>query len=151
MNAADAADTLQEVFRAVWVGIDSFRRERPEDTFRGWLRVIARHKIRDFFRRHSHVADAAGGTVAQQRMQEIPTLDESAEEISAEMADLYRRAMELVEGQFEEKTRLAFWLTAVDGRSPADAAAELNMSSGAIRQAKYKVLRRLRMELGDED
>ena len=36
MQAQDAADVVQEVFRAVFRGIDGFRHERPGDTFRGW-------------------------------------------------------------------------------------------------------------------
>ena len=50
----DSADVVQEVFRAVLRGIAEFRYSQPADTFRGWLRIITRNKIRDHFRkRHS--------------------------------------------------------------------------------------------------
>jgi RNA polymerase sigma-70 factor (ECF subfamily) len=37
----------------------------------------------------------------------------------------------------------------VEGRTPRDVAAELAMTSGAVRVAKSRVLQRLREELGD--
>ena len=42
IQGADADDILQEVFRAVAAHLDSFRYDRPGDTFRGWLRAISR-------------------------------------------------------------------------------------------------------------
>src|SRR5262249_44317213 len=39
VRGQDADDVRQEVFHAVAVGLDNFRRERKGDTFRGWLRV----------------------------------------------------------------------------------------------------------------
>jgi RNA polymerase sigma-70 factor (ECF subfamily) len=62
---------------------------------------------------------------------------------------LLRRGLELIRGEFEPRTWQAFWLTAVEGRSPKDVAHELGMSDGAVRVAKSRVLHRLRTELGD--
>src|SRR5262245_64357028 len=59
---ADAADVSQEVFAAVARHIDDFRRERPGDSFRGWLWTITRNKVRDHFRRRAEQARAAGET-----------------------------------------------------------------------------------------
>ncbi len=57
------------------------------------------------------------------------------------------RALELVRGEFEVTTWQAFWRTTVDGQNPADVGRELGLSAGAVRQAKYRVLRRLRQEM----
>jgi RNA polymerase sigma-70 factor (ECF subfamily) len=43
VHAADAEDVAQEVFLAAAHALDHFRRDRPGDTFRGWLRVITRN------------------------------------------------------------------------------------------------------------
>ena len=67
----------------------------------------------------------------------------------AEVGQLYRRALDLVRGEFEDRTWQAFWLTAVEGRAPAALTAELDMSTAAIRQCKSRVLRRLKAEMGD--
>ena len=61
---------------------------------------------------------------------------------------MVRRALDVIRGDFQEQTWLAFLRTAVDGRAASEAAAELNMSQRAVRQAKYRVLQRLREEFG---
>jgi DNA-directed RNA polymerase specialized sigma24 family protein len=47
LGQEDAADVVQEVFVAVSSHIKEFHRDRPEDTFGGWLRTIAHNKVRD--------------------------------------------------------------------------------------------------------
>ena len=64
-------------------------------------------------------------------------------------AGLFARALDLIRGEFEERTWAAFRLTAVEGRAARDVAADLAMTPGAVRVAKSRVLRRLREELGD--
>jgi RNA polymerase sigma-70 factor (ECF subfamily) len=151
MQPEDAADVLQEVFRAVAQAASRFHRDRLGDTLRGWLRVIARNKIRDHFRRRSDEPAAAGGTVAQQRLLQLAD-DATGSDASAPVwGDLARRALTLIQSDFEDRTWRAFWLTAVEDRSADDVACELGITPGAVRQAKYKVLRRLRAELGDVD
>src|ERR1051326_3852739 len=51
--AADIEDLTQEALQAVSSGLGTFRRDRPGDSFRGWLRVISRHKFLDHARRMS--------------------------------------------------------------------------------------------------
>jgi RNA polymerase sigma-70 factor (ECF subfamily) len=62
---------------------------------------------------------------------------------------MHRRALEQVRGAFAERTWLAFWLTAIEGRAPATLTAELAMMEAAIRQARCRVLRRLKQEMGE--
>jgi RNA polymerase sigma-70 factor (ECF subfamily) len=50
---------------------------------------------------------------------------------------------------FEPSTWQAFWLTALEDRSPAALADELGMTPTAFRQAKSRVLRRLKQEMGE--
>jgi RNA polymerase sigma-70 factor (ECF subfamily) len=156
LREPDAADVFQEVFRAVARHVRGFRKDRPGDTFRGWLRAITRNKVRDHFRALLQEPQGAGGSEAQARLAQLPAPDppeeESAEERSAdERAEsaLVHRALEMIRPEFEERTWQAFWRTAVDGRAPRDVAAELAMSPGAVRVAKCRVLHRLREELGD--
>jgi RNA polymerase sigma-70 factor (ECF subfamily) len=148
----DAADIFQEVFQAVATHIGSFRRERPADTFRGWVRTITHNKVLDLFRRRGREPQATGGSDAQQRLTQTPAEVDASEDSSRDGAverGLFRRALELIRGDFEERTWRAFWRTAVDGEPAHDVAAELGMSPGAVRVAKSRVLQRLREELGD--
>ena len=52
-------------------------------------------------------------------------------------------------GEFEERTWQAFWLTAIEGRLPDALVDVLGMTPAAIRQAKSRVLRRLKQEMGE--
>ncbi len=64
----DVVDVLQEVFAAVASNLVRFRKERPHDTFRGWLSTITRNKVRDYFRRRADRPAAVGGTEASLRL-----------------------------------------------------------------------------------
>lgn len=157
LSEPDQADVFQEVFRSVAAGLDGFRRDEPGQSFRGWLRTIARNRIIDHIRRQRNQPDAAGGSDAQRRIAELPDTvelpspderdDESLSETS-ETAQLARQAMALMNDCFEPNTWKAFWRTAIDGQSGTDAAEELGMTSAAVRKAKSRVLRRLKDEFG---
>lgn len=55
----------------------------------------------------------------------------------------------MVRSEFEDRTWQAFWRVAVEGHATAEVAADLGITANAVRQAKSRVLRRLRQELGD--
>jgi RNA polymerase sigma-70 factor (ECF subfamily) len=154
LQESDRADVFQEVFQAVSSHIGQFRKIRPGDTFRGWLRTITRNKVHDFFRRLGREPPGEGGTAAGLRLAQLPAAAAEAEPDDNDLADdaerrLFARALELIRDEFEPRTWKAFWATAVSDRSPNDVAEELSMSPGAVRVAKCRVLQRLREELGD--
>jgi RNA polymerase sigma-70 factor (ECF subfamily) len=150
VNATDAEDVAQDVFVAAAAGLGHFRHDRPGDTFRGWLRAITRNQVLLLHRRNEGRPQAAGGSDAWQNLQEIiDPLPGPGEDEAVEVARLYVRTLELVRGEFEERTWQAFWLTVVENRAPAALAGELGMTANNIRQAKSRVLRRLREEAGE--
>ena len=51
---------------------------------------------------------------------------------------------EQVRGEFRDSTWKAFWLTAVEGKPPAEAAAAAGISTGAVYIARSRVMARLR-------
>src|SRR5205814_7671325 len=105
LDADDAADVFQEVFRAVARALADFRRDRAGDTFRGWLRTITSNKIRDHFRLIQDEVRGAGGTDAQMHLlaQPGPSEEEDAEEASLLTLQLHA-ALEAIRGEFEERT-----------------------------------------------
>lgn len=145
--AADTDDVCQDVFQAVAASLPNFHRDRPGDTFRGWLRGITRFKLVDYHRRRAQQPQAQGGTDAQLGFERLP--EPTTEEADSETSDLYGRAVELVRGEFEDRTWQAFWRAAVECQAPADIAADLGMTQAAVRKAKSRVLRRLKEEVGD--
>jgi RNA polymerase sigma-70 factor, ECF subfamily len=146
LDPTDAADVVQEVFAAVATHVDTFRRDRPGDSFTAWLATIARNKIHDHYRRRRGQPLAAGGTAAHDKLQQVSDpIDPS--ELEATNRLLSRRALTLIRAEFENHTWEAFWRTAVDAQAPADVAEDLRMTVAAVYQAKSRVLRRLRQEL----
>jgi RNA polymerase sigma-70 factor (ECF subfamily) len=150
LRGADLEDLSQEVFRTAVAGLAGFRRDRPGDTFRGWLHGICRNFLRKHFERHGRSPEAAGGTDAQRRLQEVAgPADDTADEVRDDKRALYLRALELVKDQFEDRTWQAFWLTVIDGLAPDEVAGRLGLSAAAVRKYKSRVLHRLRSEVGD--
>ena len=150
LSSADAGDVMQETFSTVFTAIASFRHDRAGDTLRGWLRVICRNKLRDYFRRRAGTPQGRGGSEANAFLAELPEGDVDDSTIQTERCALVRRAAKLVRGGFEHQTWQAFWLMTVERQTAAEVAERLGMTAGAVRQAKYMVLRRLRAELAGE-
>ena len=151
VHGDDADDVRQEVFQAVAVNLPTFRHDRPGDTFRGWLRGIARNKLLDHYRHREKQPEAPGGTDAYQQLQQVPDAEthEPDDSEQAEVGRLYHRALELVRGEFEERSWQMFWRAAVDGHAPVDIATDMGVTAAAVRKAKSRVLHRLREEVGD--
>jgi RNA polymerase sigma-70 factor, ECF subfamily len=154
----EIADVLQEVFAAVARNIASFRRDRPGDTFRGWLSTITRNKLRDHHRKQADQPLAQGGTEAALRLAQVLDPEAAAGDDDAAGDDgaddaafgcVVRAALEAIRGEFQPQTWQAFWGVVVEGRSAAEVGASLGMRPGAVRVAKSRVLHRLRRELGD--
>lgn len=146
--ASDIDDVTQDTFAAVAGSLANFRRDQPGDSFRGWLRGVARNKVANYYRKHQ--IPGAGGTEAQIAIHEI--VDPNAawpDDDPAEMSALHQRALNLVRNEFEATTWQMFWRVTIDGRPAVDVARELNSTPAAVRMAKSRVLRRLREELGD--
>jgi RNA polymerase sigma-70 factor (ECF subfamily) len=152
VRGADAEDVAQEVFQAAASSMAGFHRDRPGDSFRGWLRGITRNMVLQHFRRNDRHPRAAGGTDALLQLQGIAESDNDAgdgTDPTEELDGLRRRALELVRSEFAERTWQAFWKTVVEGRAPADIAAEMGVSPTAVRMAKSRVLHRLKEAFGD--
>lgn len=154
----DVADVFQESFRTVSANLEKFSPQRSVGSFRSWLRSIVRTRIIDHFRAKNKQFTGQGGTEAIVRLANVaePPEPEEAEEeseddVAADHAILVRRACDLIRPEFAEKNWNAFEQVVLEGRSAADVAREINVSPQAIRQANYRIRRRLRILLKDLD
>jgi len=150
LSHEDRADVAQEVFRAVAQHIARFHKDRPDGTFRGWLRAVTRSKLADHLARNRHRLEALGGSEAQQILLAIPdalSASDSHRTVMGERSLLIRQALERIRPDFESRTWTAFWRTAVDGLVSSAVAEELGITPVAVRMAKSRVLARLRIEL----
>jgi RNA polymerase sigma-70 factor (ECF subfamily) len=145
------ADILQDVFLAVHRSVNAFTPRDDSSGFRGWIWKITKNKIHDHFRTLGQSADAVGGSAALQRMHEVvsPLLPDEAPSQPSDTAALLHRALAFVKVEFRDQTWDAFWRTTVLGEPTETVAEDFGISASAVRQARSRVLRRLRQQLGD--
>jgi RNA polymerase sigma-70 factor (ECF subfamily) len=149
--SADLPDIVQDVFMAVSRRLSTFQARGENGSFRSWLWTITSNKILDHGRRVSRHISPVGGSSALMAMEQVPDSTLLDDEPSSEdvLQDLFRRGLAQVRDEFETNSWQAFWRTAIDGIPTATVAEELKMTPAAIRQARSRILRRLRQQLGD--
>ncbi|MCE9604534.1 MAG: sigma-70 family RNA polymerase sigma factor [Planctomycetia bacterium] len=151
LSTEDSADIVQETFGILARKIDTFRRDKQGDSFRGWLWTIARNRVRDHIRRSADRALATGGTTAHLLLQELaadaPEPVDDAQERTVTEQGVVARTLGLIQAEFETTTWQAFWSATVEKQTAAEIGAALGISKHAVHQAKYRVLRRLREEM----
>jgi RNA polymerase sigma-70 factor (ECF subfamily) len=143
LPAEDAADLVQDVFVTLVAKLPAFRYD-PGKSFRAWLRTVAENRWRDALRKRAAVPHHAGAAA----LDDVAVPDGAAAVWEAEYRHhVLGQAVHLMRRDFEEKTWKACWALVVDGKSGAEAAADLGMTVEAVYAAKARVLRRLRQEL----
>lgn len=150
LQAADAADVCQEVFRSVSRGIEGLEYEDGHHRFRGWLWTITRRTLSKHYGREQKRPRADGGTDAYAQIAQVPDWidDEQAPEAGTGDSEVIRRAAEVIKEDFAEHTWQAFWLCTVEELPAAEVAERLEMSPNGVRQAKFRVLSRLKEFVG---
>jgi RNA polymerase sigma-70 factor (ECF subfamily) len=151
LSNEDTADVFQDTFSTVSRHIVDFSPQRSAASFRSWLKTIVRTRAIDHLRKKARHVDASGGTAAQMKIADLPDpfTEDSEEEDHADDALIVHRAMELVKSEFDPRNWSAFEQVALKGRSATEVAAELNVAAQTIRQANYRIRRRLRLILED--
>src|SRR5207237_10661180 len=96
LASQDREDVFQEVFKAVAIHYQGFHKDRPGDTFRGWLRTITKNKVHDHFRRLRREPIGAGGSEAQFRWTQVrdPASDDETP-ANQDEHQLFHRALAL--------------------------------------------------------
>src|SRR5262249_1383208 len=113
-------------------------------SFLAWLRAVTLNRWRDLTRR----AAARPCTADSATLGAVAGADDLALVITAEDRDfLIRRALQIMQTDFEPTTWRACWERVVAGRPAAEVAAELGVAVGVVYAATYRVIRRLRSEL----
>lgn len=145
LDPHDAADVAQEVLRTVYQRIGEFQ-PHGQGGFRTWLRAIARNKVGDFLRRQGRQVPTIE-LPPDEALAADDTDDESSQTQASERDGIVRRACLAIQHDFAPRIWQAFWRSVVDQHPTDQVAADLQMSPHAVRQARYRVLRRLREEL----
>jgi RNA polymerase sigma factor (sigma-70 family) len=148
LQDADAADLMQDVMRSVSAAIGRLEYDPKQGTFRGWLFTITRNKVFTFLASRRNRAQGTGDSAMNRLLDEKPDPNDGSEvwelEYQRRLASL---AMERVKNEFHESSWRSFWLTAVEGIAPAQAARQIGISAGAVYVAKSRVLARIKTEV----
>ena len=115
----------------------------PRKSFRAWLRTVTLNKWRERLRR-----DSAAATEGTEALNGLACPDSMVVfEETEYRRELVRQALNVLRGEFPERTWQAFWRLAVDGEAAAAVADALGWRVGSVYAAKSRVLARLRQEL----
>jgi RNA polymerase sigma-70 factor (ECF subfamily) len=141
LQEADAADLVQEVLALLLQKLPFFVYD-PKRSFRAWLRTVAVNHWRASQRRRTVC------TAGAEALDGVAAPEEEAFWEDEYRKHLVSRALAVMKTEFQPTTWEACWECVVNGRRPEEVAARLHVSAGAVRAAKFRVLSRLRAELG---
>lgn len=148
LQHADAEDLAQQVLLAVAGRIGEWQVDPDRARFSTWLRRVVRNAAINAVTR-TRRDRGEGGTTAVVLINGQPANDVDVKDVFDLEArrELFRRAADHVREEFEPATWAAFWLTAVEGRSGAEAANQTGKSIGAVYVAKSRVMSRIQETL----
>jgi RNA polymerase sigma-70 factor (ECF subfamily) len=146
--SADADDLVQEVLLVVFRKVGGFEWRGP-GAFRGWLRTILTHRVRDYFRACRYRPTATGDSDFLRALEELESPDSALSHLWDREHDEHVAAALLrrVRGDFAPATWEAFRRHALEGEPAAGVAEDLGLSLNSVLLAKSRVLKRLRQEL----
>ena len=125
LSEPDAANLCQEVMIAVAQGMERFSCDPARGSFRSWLMRVTRNRLNSWFERLYRRAPMNGSTAVMEALAEQPSREAEDRWETEYRQRLFTWAADQVRGEFTEKTWSAFWRTAVDDESGAQAAAGL--------------------------
>lgn len=137
----DAMDVVQEVLLAVHRAASNWKSTGRRGSFRAWLAEAARRVTLQITRQRARIGQGLGGSDFQSLIAEA-----SREPLSEEddRRWSFYCAAAIVEKEVNPQHWLAFWLTAVDGKSAEYVATKLSMKLGTVYSAKCRVLAKLK-------
>jgi RNA polymerase sigma-70 factor, ECF subfamily len=143
LEGHDAADLVQDVFTVLVQKLPGFRYD-PGKRFRAWLWTVTLNCRRARLRGQKAPVQPDDAEVLLQA-----TAPDHLEAFAEEEYRQYltRRALELMQAEFQPTTWKAFWENVVNERPAAEVADELGLTENAVYLAKGRVLRLLRQEL----
>jgi RNA polymerase sigma-70 factor (ECF subfamily) len=146
LQPADIDDLLQNILVVVSQKLSAFVHNGQPGAFRTWLRRILVHEVRYFLRGRQRQA-------AETPSDWLDVLEDSSSEMSRQWdlehdQQLVRRLLAAIQPDFEPQTWEVFRLLVLEDRTTAEVAQRTGMKPNAIYAVRWRVLKRLREELG---
>jgi RNA polymerase sigma-70 factor (ECF subfamily) len=147
LQEADAEDVTQQVLLKLAHKMKTFTYD-PSKSFRAWLKTVTHHAWRDFVEGHNRPGAGSGDTQVLERLQSVAARDNLVAELDEEFArDLLEEAMARVRLRVQPHTWQAFQQLALENRSGAEVAAQLNMKVATVFVARSKVQKMIQEEV----
>ena len=144
----DSEDLIQDVLATVFRELPSFQHNRRTGAFRKWLRSILINRVRHFLRSRQNRPMATGASSVLQQLQQLADDRSDLSQLwdQEHNSHVISQLTASVESRFEKQTWKAFSRHVLDGISPVEVAAELQISLSSVYVAKSRVLNALRQE-----
>ncbi len=147
----EIGDVTNEVLIKVITKTAEFRRNRPRDSFRGWLWKVTRNQMIEAYRNSRRFA-----TLDNRQLAEIADADgftpDEPPEVANPIPEAVREAMEIVRQSVTSRTWAIFMLSVAEERSNLDIAEQFETTEANVRQIKWRISARIRdtLELTDD-
>jgi RNA polymerase sigma factor (sigma-70 family) len=147
---ADVEDLIQDILTLLVTKLPEFRHTGQPGAFRAWLRQIVAYRLKNFWRQQQRSARADFPNDLEQF---ADALEDPAHELSRRWEEEHDRhivtkLLTEIRSEFSAMTWEMFDRSVLQGLSPAQVAAELNVTRNAVFIARSRILRRLREEAG---
>lgn len=145
-QATDADDVAQDVLLRLLGAMKKFQYD-PSRSFRAWLKTVTQNAWHDFVRsrKQSGVAQSASMDLIADSHDALEDLEKRMED--AFEGELLELALRHVKNRVKPATWMAFQLTALENRTGAEAAKELQMQVAHVFVAKHRVHKMLEEEI----
>lgn len=142
LNPDEALDVVQEVLLAVHRSVDDWEASERKGSFRAWLAEAARRVTLQITRQRARIGRGVGGSGFASVVEETAQPDPAS--LDEDRRWSFYCAAAVIEKEVNPQHWLAFWLTAIDGKTAEEVAAKLGMKVGTVYSAKCRVLARLK-------
>jgi RNA polymerase sigma-70 factor (ECF subfamily) len=143
LQDADAHDVAQNVLLAVRKGIVRFEYDQERGRFRSWLGTITNREIGNYRKQLQRAGQGTGASAP-----DLDPPDNDAAWIVEFNGHVYQAALDRIRPTCEPETWSAFAGVWIDDRPPAEVARQLDRTPAWVYRAKYRVLQKLKAELG---
>ncbi len=149
LQHADAQEVVQEVLLAISQAVERWEPDAQRGRFRDWLFRISRNLVINYLTRRKYRGIGTGDNRIAELLadQQVPDEESSQWFTLEERQQVFQHCAGLLQASSDGKQWQAFWLTAVQQLSVADAAQRLQVSVGAVYIARSRMMNRLRLEV----
>ena len=155
LQHSDADDLAQQVLLSVAQSVPGWETDPQRARFRTWLSRVVRNATLNALSRRKPDRGAGGTSALVLINGKAADGFDDSEVLDLEWRrEAFRWAADQIRDEFQPQTWEAFWLTAVDGLSAAEAAKQTGKSIGAVYVARSRVMARFQEKVrslcGDE-